>query len=184
MQHSNSTTEEYEPPLAEDDKWTNKPMKIAKTQADVSSAEDQVQFPTYKNENTHWWDGSQIYGSTEEETKNLRSKCNDGKLAVDTENGEDFLPRGPKGIPQTGFNTNWWLGLELLHTLFALEHNAICDELRKHYPNWTSDQFFDKARLINCALMAKIHTVEWTPAILAHPTIDIVLHANCKSLPS
>ena len=28
-----------------------------------------------------------------------------------------------------------------------------------------------KARLINSALMAKIHTVEWTPAILPHPVI-------------
>jgi hypothetical protein len=26
--------------------------------------------------------------------------------------------------------------------------------------------------------MAKIHTVEWTPAILDHPTINTALHAN------
>jgi hypothetical protein len=41
-----------------------------------------------------------------------------------------------------------------------------------------SDQIFDTARVINCALMSKIHTVEWTPAILDHPTIDVALHAN------
>lgn len=41
-----------------------------------------------------------------------------------------------------------------------------------------SDQIFDTARLVNSALMAKIHTVEWTPAILDHPTIDAALHAN------
>lgn len=41
-----------------------------------------------------------------------------------------------------------------------------------------SDQIFDTARLVNCALMAKIHTAEWTPAILDHPTIDVALHAN------
>lgn len=40
------------------------------------------------------------------------------------------------------------------------------------------DQIFDKARLINCALMAKIHTVEWTPAILAHPALKIAMNAN------
>lgn len=26
--------------------------------------------------------------------------------------------------------------------------------------------------------MAKIHTVEWTPAILAHPTLQIAMNAN------
>lgn len=40
------------------------------------------------------------------------------------------------------------------------------------------DQIFDKARLVNCALMAKIHTVEWTPAILAHPALQIGMAAN------
>lgn len=41
-----------------------------------------------------------------------------------------------------------------------------------------SDQIFDTARLINCALMAKIHTVEWTPAILKHPSLQIGMNAN------
>ena len=68
--------------------------------------------------------------------------------------------------------------MELLHTLFALEHNAICDMLRGFYPAWKGDQIFDKARLINCALMAKIHTVEWTPGILAHPTLKLAMNAN------
>lgn len=35
-----------------------------------------------------------------------------------------------------------------------------------------------RARLVNCALMAKIHTVEWTPAILAHPALQIGMSAN------
>jgi len=26
--------------------------------------------------------------------------------------------------------------------------------------------------------MAKIHTVEWTPAILDHPTLDLAMHGN------
>ena len=41
-----------------------------------------------------------------------------------------------------------------------------------------SDQIFDKARIVNCALLAKIHTVEWTPAILAHPALQIGMNAN------
>ncbi|EOD45767.1 putative peroxidase family protein [Neofusicoccum parvum UCRNP2] len=50
--------------------------------------------------------------------------------------------------------------------------------LRKAYPDWTGDRIFDKARLVNSALMAKIHTVEWTPAILAHPALQIAMNAN------
>jgi hypothetical protein len=33
----------------------------------------------------------------------------------------------------------------LLHTLFALEHNSICNELKREFPDWNSDQLFDTA---------------------------------------
>lgn len=102
------------------------------------------------------WDASQIYGSTEAETRLLRSKHEDGTMDVDRFQGEQFLPRGADNIPLTGFNNNWWIGLELLHTLFALEHNAICSMLKTKNPSWTGDELFDVARLINCALMAKV----------------------------
>ena len=46
------------------------------------------------------------------------------------------------------------------------EHNRICDELHDAYPSWSSDALYHQARLINAALMAKIHALEWTPAIL------------------
>jgi Animal haem peroxidase len=39
-----------------------------------------------------------------------------------------------------------------------------------------------KARLINTALMAKIHTIEWTPAILPHEIIEIALNTNWHGL--
>ena len=49
-------------------------------------------------------------------------------------------------------------------------------------PAWNDEQLFDKARLINTALIAKIHTVEWTPAILPHPTIQLAMHTNWYGL--
>jgi len=42
----------------------------------------------------------------------------------------------------------------------------------------TDQQLYDTARLVNAALMAKIHTVDWTPAIIAHPTTVAALRAN------
>jgi hypothetical protein len=46
----------------------------------------------------------------------------------------------------------------------------------------SDDQLYAKARLINAALMAKIHTVEWTPAILPHPIVSAGLRANWSGL--
>ena len=66
----------------------------------------------------------------------------------------------------TGFNESWWLGLSALHTLFAREHNVVCDELRAPTGLGRRPRL-QTARLIVSALIAKIHTVEWTPAILA-----------------
>jgi hypothetical protein len=63
-----------------------------------------------------------------------------------------------------------WIGLALMHILFAREHNAICRRLHEVYPRWPGRRVYETARLINAALMAKIHTVDWTPAVIAHPT--------------
>jgi hypothetical protein len=90
--------------------------------------------------------------------------------------GQESLP--PPLLDQLAAQPGWWIGLGLLLTLFAREHNAICDRLAGEYPTWTDEQLFQKARLINSALLAKIHTVEWSPAIIAHPTSQMALHGN------
>jgi heme peroxidase len=66
----------------------------------------------------------------------------------------------------------------MLHTLFTREHNAICDRLKAEYPHWDDEQLFQRARLVNAALLAKIHTMEWTPAVISHPTTVTALRAN------
>ncbi len=96
---------------------------------------------------------------------------------------DDYLPVGPGGTELTGFNDSWWLGLSAMHTLFAREHNMICDALKTEYKDWKADRIFHTARLIVSALTAKIHTVEWTPAILATETIDVGLKANWSGAP-
>ncbi|KAK8071803.1 hypothetical protein PG996_005151 [Apiospora saccharicola] len=170
--------ENFNIPLPGGDKWSDKTMQLPKTKPDATLHPSDVKCPGYKNVNTSWWDGSQIYGSSEAITESLRTKLPDGKLTLNQNGTGAFIPRDQDGNPLTGFHNNWWVGMEMLHTLFALEHNALCDMLRQAYPNWTGDQIFDKARLVNCALMAKIHTVEWTPAILAHPALEIGMNAN------
>ncbi|TAQ88812.1 hypothetical protein B7494_g2865 [Chlorociboria aeruginascens] len=176
-------TDNFEVPLPAGDHWPSghvnvRSMKVPRSVPDAPLSKTDISCPAYENTNTAWWDASQIYGSDEAATTVLRGAAINGKLAITEKGHEGFLPRAADGLPQTGFNSNWWLGLELLHTLFALEHNAICDRLLEKNCHWSSDQLFDTARIINCALMAKIHTVEWTPAILGNPTLNLGMHAN------
>jgi hypothetical protein len=159
-------------------------------------------IPTFVSGETHWWDGSQLYGTDAQFAANVRA--DGGRLKIDNElleaieefatrkdnvacgslakAIEDFAtrkddvacgcPASPRGV------ANLWVGLALFHVLFAREHNAICDRLRSAHPGWDDDRLFATARLINTALMAKIHTVEWTPAMIAHPTTQYAIRAT------
>ncbi len=172
-----------EVPLAPDDparkKFRHKSMLVPRTQPDPTRLEKgEPAAVSFINEVTHWWDGSQIYGSDQATVNRLRSGI-DGKLNV-KEDGT--LPVGKGGVEETGFVRNWWIGLSMLHTVFTREHNAICDHLKAHYPTWDDNRLFNVARLINAAIMAKIHSVEWTPAILANQGLDNGLNANWYGL--
>jgi len=163
-------------PLEENDPWPEHPMHILRTHSDPTRRPDSPNLPpTYLNTATHWWDASQIYGSDEATLAQVRSGV-DGKLVI----GPDgLLPLDPNlGVDITGVNGNWWIGLSMLHTLFTLEHNGICDRLHEAYPGWSDDELFDHARLVNAALLAKIHTINWTPAILNHPTMQVAMNGN------
>jgi hypothetical protein len=171
----------WEIPLVEDDPWPDRPMRVMRTRPDPTAPPgDTGRPPTYANTETHWWDASQIYGTTPEHQRMIRTGADgkldsDGKLRVDPD-GLPPLPDDPAIDPRQvpGF----WLGLLMLQTLFTLEHNAICDRLRAEYPHWSGDEIFQRARLVNAALIAKIHTVEWTPAVISHPTTKVAMRAN------
>ncbi|MBL0110289.1 MAG: hypothetical protein IPP42_05235 [Saprospiraceae bacterium] len=66
--------------------------------------------------------------------------------------------------------------------MFTLKHNAICDGLIQHHQGWSDDQLFHTASLINAALMAKIHTIEWNSAINPNPAIYKGNHSNWYGL--
>jgi Animal haem peroxidase/Catalase len=133
--------------------------------------------PVFPNATTPWWDASEVYGADLDKSNQIR----DGAKIRLT---EGYLPEGVSGLAITGFNESWWLGLSGLHTLFAREHNALCDELRIHYRNWSDERVYQTARLIVSALIAKIHTVEWTPAILGTEVIDVGMNMNWNGPPA
>jgi hypothetical protein len=176
--HKRSTTEKIDLPLAPGDDWSDPAIAVPRTEPDAA-ASGSKRPPAYVNLNSHWWDASQIYGGDPVTAAKLRTQI-DGRLRIEP---TGLLPFDPEsGLSFTGFTDNWWIGLAMLHTLFTLEHNHICDLLAHHNPGWNDEQLFTKARLINSALMAKIHTVEWTPAIVPHPIIQLGMQVNWTGL--
>jgi hypothetical protein len=172
----NEPSQPYEIPLAPEDTWPERPMRVQRTRRDPSRCPMSGSPPTFVNAVTHWWDASQVYGSDKALQLRLRS-LQGGKLKLDA--GGRLLIDQATGAELTGFLTDTnWTPLTLLHTLFAREHNAICDALHGAYPGWSDEELFQHARLVNAALLAKIHTVEWTPALLSHPTLSAAMNAN------
>src|SRR3954468_22609302 len=119
-------------PVDEGDDWPDHPMHVRRTVsvpahnsggAPSSNGSGNGRSIDFGNTETHWWDGSQLYGSTEEKQKAVRT-FEDGKLKLDP-SGRLLEDPNEAGIDLTGFNENWWFGLSCLHALFTKEHNAI-----------------------------------------------------------
>jgi hypothetical protein len=68
----------------------------------------------------------------------------------------------------------------MMHILWAKEHNYVCDMLMQNITNitWTDETLFQTARLIIAAVIAKIHILEWTTAVLDNDIVKLGLKAN------
>lgn len=112
----------------------------------------------------------------------------------------------PHELPQevTAFADNWWVGLSVLNTAFVREHNRFTSllwegatrsgsALRKQLEQAgvsfkdfetpegrqrVQEEIFQIGRLYISALIAKIHTIEWTPQLIFNPVTDAALNAN------
>lgn len=172
--HATDMTRPLLCPRPAGDDWPEDPMRLPATAADPTAPPRADGLVTHLNTETHWWDASQLYGSTASFQAAVRTG-DGGRVRIGT---DGLIDVDPATLASSGGADGWWLGLELLHTLFMREHNAIASMFAGHHPTWTDDQLFDRARLVNAALLAKIHTVEWTPAILGHPTLRVGMRAN------
>jgi hypothetical protein len=176
--HKRSETEIAEIPTPPGDDFGEPSVRVPKSVPDQAGA-GSTRPPAYCNLNSHWWDGSMLYGCDAAMCDKLRTKIG-GKLKIEP---TGLLPVDPEtGIHMSGFTDNWWIGLALLHSLFTLEHNHVADLLAHNNPGWNDEQIFQKARLITSALLAKIHSIEWTPAILPHSIIGRAMNVNWSGL--
>ena len=77
----------WEIPLAKHDTWPQPDMKVLRIKPDPTrTAAEGGTPPTYLNTETHWWDGSQLYGSSVGYRENVRTRV-DGKIKL----GKDHL---------------------------------------------------------------------------------------------
>ncbi|KAK6798737.1 hypothetical protein RDI58_006440 [Solanum bulbocastanum] len=130
------------------------------------------------NRRTPWWDGSAIYGSDVEILKKVRT-FKDGKLKL-SENG--LLEQDKNGKIISGDVRNTWAGLLSLQALFVQEHNLVCDALKKEYPELEDEDLYRHARLVTSAVIAKVHTIDWTVELLKTDTLFAAMRANWYGL--
>ncbi|WMV17515.1 hypothetical protein MTR67_010900 [Solanum verrucosum] len=112
-------------------------------------------------------DGSAIYGNNADDLKKVRTFI-DGKLKL-SENG--LIQQDENGKIISGDVRNTWAGLLTLYALFVQEHNAVCDALKKEYPELKDEDLYRHARLVTSAVIAKVHTIDWTVELLKTDTL-------------
>ncbi|KAJ0048452.1 hypothetical protein Pint_17002 [Pistacia integerrima] len=130
------------------------------------------------NTRTPWWDGSVIYGNNDEGMRRVRT-FKDGHLRI-TRDG--LLDHDEKGIPISGDVRNCWAGFSLLQALFVKEHNAVCDMLKENYPDFDDEKLYRHARLVTSAVIAKVHTIDWTVELLKTDTLLAGMRLNWYGL--
>ena len=98
---------------------------------------------TYHNNNTAWWDGSQLYGFDATSGRRVKRDPQDPAKLASVKLGpknDPYLPVFGPGDPinpqwtgqeMAGFADNWTIGISFLHNVFVREHNVFVDEFRK-----------------------------------------------------
>ncbi|MDE2512311.1 MAG: hypothetical protein KGL74_14395, partial [Elusimicrobia bacterium] len=127
---------------------------------------------THRNMETSAWDMSMIYGSSPERQMQVRAGV-DGKMKIGADGRLLDDPEKP-GVPLTGFNDNMSPPLIMMHTIWTLEHNSVAAAVKSEHPDWNDERIFQATRLRLTALNARLHTTEWTRALLPNK----ILHAG------
>ncbi|KAF2564326.1 hypothetical protein F2Q70_00016029 [Brassica cretica] len=126
------------------------------------------------NTRTPWWDGSVIYGNDDAGMRRVRV-FKDGKLRI---SGDGLLERDERGVPISGDIRNSWSGFSMLQALFVKEHNSVCEMLKERYPDFDDEKLYRTARLVTAAVIAKIHTIDWTLELLKTDTLTAGMRIN------
>ncbi|KAK9879276.1 hypothetical protein WA026_004121 [Henosepilachna vigintioctopunctata] len=129
------------------------------------------------NKVSHFIDASSVYGSTPDQTGQLRS-FEGGKLITFDDFGRDLLPitkdseacltmeQGSACFNSGDTRTNQMITLAVLHTIFMREHNRLASELQRLNPSWSDERLFLEARQILIAEIQVVVYKEFLPAVI------------------
>ncbi|KAG9474573.1 hypothetical protein GDO78_004719 [Eleutherodactylus coqui] len=145
---------------------------------------DSAYYREQVNMLTSYLDASNVYGSTEQESHELRDLSNQkGMLKVGpvvTSSGKHLMPsaNGPptecmrdereSSVPcflAGDHRANEQLGLTSMHMLWFREHNRIAQHLLKLNPHWNGDKIYHESRKLVGAQMQHITFEHWLPKI-------------------
>ena len=120
------------------------------------------------NDITPYIDGSNIYGSSKELEKKLRTG-KDGKFILI----DNYLPLDDIGMYLSGdIRVNENIALTSMHTIWVREHNHVAENLAQMPYKWTDEKLFSAARRIVVAEMQAITFNEFLPLLLGSDTIS------------
>jgi peroxidase len=138
---------------------------------------------------THWPDASNVYGSTEKESREVRDnvdrsllkttlkgrfglerellpQCSDAR-STKIEACQEICEEKSRGCAFAGdFRVNEQPGLSTMHTILAREHNRIAGELGAMNTHWDGEKVFQETRRIVIAQWQHIVYNEWLPILL------------------
>ncbi|XP_067144092.1 uncharacterized protein [Centruroides vittatus] len=134
------------------------------------------------NQVTSYLDGSVIYGSSQRESRFLRT-FDRGKLRTQKSSlGSELLPpeedyfdcmnnERQKCFVSGDVRVNENVGLMVMHTIWMREHNRIAHNLADLNPHWNDDHLFEESRRIVGAEIQHITYNELLPSILGIETM-------------
>jgi len=144
------------------------------------------------NQITHFHDGSNVYGSDEEDAKALR-EFRDGLMKSYTKtHSKGLLPQengqlegeecqidenkrnrlDQKCFKAGDSRSNEQPGLTAYHIVWLREHNRLAKELKYLNPHWKDEKLYQQARQILIAEMQHITYNEWLPIVLGVDFMD------------
>ncbi|XP_040343781.1 putative oxidoreductase PXDNL [Herpailurus yagouaroundi] len=159
----------------------------------TSPATSSVYAREQANQLTAYLDGSNVYGSSERESRALRDLAAPrGLLRTGppwAPSGKHLLPFAPGPPTECGgpgragrspcflagdHRANEQPALTAMHTLWLREHNRLAAELRALNPHWDGDTLYQEARKIVGAELQHITYSHWLPKILGEPGMRLL----------
>lgn len=156
-----------------DDKMSQSCMTFTRSQGGISTNGN----GDYEQTNflSSFVDGTQVYGSSETISNELRSFVK-GQMRVSE---GDYLPLSETDFScSANFDLQCFIGgeprpsenlaLTGVHTLHVREHNRIANELASLNPSWNDDTLYNEARKILQGMIQHIVYNEWLPAVIGN----------------